>query len=633
MRNQNGFTLLNLVMIVIAVSILAAVSLEILSVSEEDRMRQLTLDRIKEIQKAIYGDTDIIPQTDFGYVADIGSLPSSLNDLIYDTGDPNWNGPYLTTDFSDASTTDVLKDASGTEFEYDSETGSIGTADGSSIDIPPQQLQYDPEELTNADLCGKVTDLNGNVPLASDLENIYITLIYTIDKEAAVEEEEEDEPDEPRRRRRPFWWNWNTSTDNNYQWKWKPHSHRWWGGRHGNWWNEGMNPWWEEDRDYTPQTGVWKRWWQTSADKNWWSSLISDYPQQKKWSFWWWWRHKCRDRDEPPADTETYGRFMTVHPNADGTFCFNDIPIGSYTVEATHDLLAVTQEKPVSVLPAVNNKVNFRFPEVLPGYPGYGEEIGDTEASALRVSYSDLNIDGDTDDDVRLANARPEGEDDITIDQIKVSWSDAGIFEKIERIKIDNHQVWNTGFWGGGLSSGSIVDIQNYSIDPLESNLELKLYFKHDYSPKTLELVFIMVDDSEKLIPEEAGGGGGGEPAVDEAANLDVTYSDLKTDGWDDDDIRLGNSSTTENVTIDKIQLSWSSASHMQRLKRVRINDDTRWYSFFGEQSGNEVDIDDYQISPSTGNIVLEFEFNRNLHNKDMIVKFIMSDASEKIVQ
>ncbi|MCK4966000.1 type II secretion system protein, partial [bacterium] len=372
MKNQKGFTLLALVIIVIVASLVAAVSMELISVSEEDRMRELTLERIKEIQEAIYGDTEIYPQTDFGYVADIGDLPSSLDDLINDTGDPNWNGPYLTTDFSDANPEDQLDDASGTELVYDPDAGTIGTADGSSIDIPPQQFQFDPEELTNATLCGTVTDIDGNIPQASDLENIYISLVYTINKEA--EEEEEEEPDIPRQKWRPFWWMWDTAIDNNYNWKWKPNSRRWWGGSQGDWWHEGIDPWWEQDREYEPPLGVWKNWWQSSTDHSWWSNMTQYYPHQKKWAFWWWWRHKCKDRNDPPPDTETYGRFVTINPNADGTFCFNDIAIGNYTVEATHDLLGISQEKPAAVLPSVDNTVNFRFPADMPGYEGYGED-------------------------------------------------------------------------------------------------------------------------------------------------------------------------------------------------------------------------------------------------------------------
>ena len=93
--NQKGFTLLALVIIIIAASLVTAVSMELISVSEEGRMRELTMERIKKIQTAIYGNADIYPQTDFGYVADIGALPSTLGDLINDTDDPNWNGPYL----------------------------------------------------------------------------------------------------------------------------------------------------------------------------------------------------------------------------------------------------------------------------------------------------------------------------------------------------------------------------------------------------------------------------------------------------------------------------------------------------------------------------------------------------------
>ena len=40
-----------------------------------------------------------------------------------------------------------------------------------------------------------------------------------------------------------------------------------------------------------------------------------------------------------------------------------------------------------------------------------------------------------------------------------------------------------------------------------------------------------MIDDSEKIVPEEQGGDGGEDPPVDEATNLEVTYSDLTING------------------------------------------------------------------------------------------------------
>ncbi len=625
MKSEKGFTLINLIIIVIVMSIIAAVSVELLTVSEEDRMRELTLKRINSIMEAIYGDTDIIPQTYFGYVADIGELPTSLSDLIYDTGDPNWNGPYLFSDFDDINPQDLIEDAYGNLFEYDMETGTISTAEGSVIDIE-QIFEFDPEKLTHSTLWGNITDRNGNIPLESDLENIYISLIYTIDKSETGDEEVEGPGKKVRRR--PFWWKWSIEEDIDYKWNWKIYSRRWKGGGYTNWWNENKKPWWTEDGDYQPPLGIWKKWYQTTSDYDWWHSLIQEKPEQKKWSFWWWWRHRGRHKPDPSADDETVGRFITVHPNADGTYRFNDIPIGNYNVEASHDLLGVAIEKLAVILPNVDNKKDFRFNPIFPGYPGYGEDIGETEASGLKVTYSDLFIDGYSDDDIRLANA--DTINVITIDKIKVSWSDAQNLDRINKIEIDDKQRWSSGWgWNKGEKSGTLINISDYKIQPQETGKILELFFNKNLNPKELELVFILDDGSEVPVPPAPLGSPN--PA-EEADFLSVNYTDLVINGSFDEDVSIGNSSTTANVTVDKISLAWSGSKFSQRLKKIVINGETKWQSAFGKTSGNVLDITDVIVPPLAEGIGIRFEFNKNLQNKNMNIGFNMADNSTKTV-
>jgi type II secretory pathway pseudopilin PulG len=628
MKKEKGFTLINLIIIIVAVSIAAAIAVELLTVSEQERMKALTLNRMKDVMKAVYGDTELIPQNDFGYVADIGELPNSLNDLINDTGNPNWNGPYLTTDISGSDAGNLLKDGYGNPFVYDKENGTIGTAEGSPVDVQ-QKFQYSPKELTNGSLRGTVTDRVGHPPKSTDLENVYISLIYTVDKTVAAAVE----PQGPGERKgwQPFWWKWDIASNQGYNWIWKIQSRTWWGGKKSIWWHEGLIPWWEEDGDYQPQLRRWSNWYQTTSDSDWWNDLIINHPEQKKWAFWWWWRHWGRHRPNPPQDTETLGRFLTIHPNADGTYSFENVPVGNYTVEASHDLLGVSIEKPIAIQPAKENTVNFKFNPIFPDYPGYGEDMGASEMGGLRVSYHDLIINGYSDDDIRLANGRTQEMGAITIDKIKVSWSDATITEKINKITIDGQNKWTGGWgWSSGEKSGTIIDIANYKIQPQESGKVLELFFNNNLNPKTLELVFILDDGSELIIPPVLGGG---EEQIEESALLDVTYSDLILNGKTDGDVRLGNSGKTRNITIDKIEVSWTNANATQRIKKVEINGVTKWSSFFGQTSGSNLDIENVIISPNTSGLVLGLEFNKNLTNKSLTLIFHMSDGSSKTVQ
>ena len=628
MKKEKGFTLINLIIIIVAVSIAAAIAVELLTVSEQERMKALTLNRMKDVMKAVYGDTELIPQNDFGYVADIGELPNSLNDLINDTGNPNWNGPYLTTDISGSDAGNLLKDGYGNPFVYDKENGTIGTAEGSPVDVQ-QKFQYSPKELTNGSLRGTVTDRVGHPPKSTDLENVYISLIYTVDKTVVATVE----PQGPGKRKgwQPFWWKWDIASNQGYNWIWKIQSRTWWGGKKSKWWHEGLIPWWEEDGDYQPQLGNWSNWYQTTSDSDWWNNLIKNRPEQKKWAFWWWWRHWGRHRPNPPQDTETLGRFLTIHPDADGTYSFENVPVGNYTVEASHDLLGVSIEKPIAIQPAKENTVNFKFNPIFPDYPGYGEDMGASEMGGLRVSYHDLIINGYSDDDIRLANGRTQEMGAIIIDKIKVSWSDATITEKINKIAIDGQNKWTGGWgWSSGEKSGTIIDIANYKIQPQESGKVLELFFNNNLNPKTLELVFILDDGSELIIPPVLVGG---EEQLQESALLDVTYSDLILNGKTDGDVRLGNSGKTKYITIDKIEVSWTNANATQRIKKIEINGETKWSSFFGQTSGSNLDIENVIISPNTSGLVLGLEFNKNLTNKSLTLTFHMSDGSSKTVQ
>ncbi len=635
MRSEKGFTLLNLVIVIVVMSVAAAVAIELLSVSEAERMRMLTIERMQEVAEAIYGDTDKIPQTDFGYVADIGALPNTLDDLINDTGDPNWNGPYLVSDFDDTNPADLVEDANGSEFEYDPITGIISTAEGSPIDIV-QDPVFTPDEILNSSLWGKITDIgdqdgNIHIPLQSDLENIYISLIYVTNDNVTGVVEEEKKKHRKKGRKHTFWKKWDIKKDDKYKWNWKEHSKSWWGGKDGHWWNEEKKPWWTKDKEYKSLSKGWKKWYQTNSDHNWWQNLISEYPEQKKWAFWWWWRHRGRHRPDPTVDTEAAGRFITIHPDADGTYRFSDIPIGNYTVEASHDLLGIALEKPVAILPNIPNRADFRFNLIFPGYPGYGEDTGGEDESGLRVNYHDLIINGYSDNDIRLANGKTEEEGEIKIDKIKVSWSNPDSKDKINKIEIDDKQRWSSGWgWGGGEKSGSIINISDYKIKPQESGKVLELFFNKNLNPKELQLVFILKDGSEVIVPPDYGGG---ENPVEEATLLSIDYPDLAINGNFDQDINIGNSSETANITLDKIKLSWSNSRSSQRVEKVKINDEIKWQSFSGEKSGNILNLNDIIIPPSTDGITVRFEFNRNISNSNMSLEFTMGDNTVKTIQ
>ena len=132
---HNGFTLIELVMIIILLGIVSAVAIpkfwDIINPSKD----KVTRHRMEELKKAIVGNPDMTAagtSSARGFRGDTGLWPIQLSDLatqpvngLTDTGAASpvsnwnrytrkgWNGPYV-----DASNNEYLRDAWGINFVY-----------------------------------------------------------------------------------------------------------------------------------------------------------------------------------------------------------------------------------------------------------------------------------------------------------------------------------------------------------------------------------------------------------------------------------------------------------------------------------------------------------------------------------
>jgi len=130
----SGFTLMELVLVILLVSILSFVVIPKATNLLDSSREVATQKEMREIQRAVLGD----PDTGLiGYQDNMAALPSALADLHtnpavagYTTYDAytqlGWNGPYVDSrDLDGGGTPDIEEDAWGNAYVYNAGAGTV----------------------------------------------------------------------------------------------------------------------------------------------------------------------------------------------------------------------------------------------------------------------------------------------------------------------------------------------------------------------------------------------------------------------------------------------------------------------------------------------------------------------------
>lgn len=164
MVNRGGFTLIELVIVIVIVGIIATIVLNGVGQMADTAKVEQTKQELDLLATAIVGNPQLQNngvRADFGYVGDIGALPPNLDALYSNPGSySTWRGPYINNRFTQLAT-DYKTDPWGSTYSYSGGTEITSTGSGSSI---TRRLANASDHLLRNTTGGVILDLDGTPP-------------------------------------------------------------------------------------------------------------------------------------------------------------------------------------------------------------------------------------------------------------------------------------------------------------------------------------------------------------------------------------------------------------------------------------------------------------------------------------
>lgn len=183
---MSGFTLTELVIVIVIIGIIGTVALREMLASIDDARFEQTRSELDQLAFAIVGNPALHTsgaRSDFGYVGDVGALPPDLNALVANPGGfSTWDGPYIIAGAGPGDNPSLgshLSDAWNVAYTYPVVTGS-GVAirsSGSAVDIDRVIAPAASDLLSNT-VSGFITDANRQPPGPVYRDSVAVLLTY-----------------------------------------------------------------------------------------------------------------------------------------------------------------------------------------------------------------------------------------------------------------------------------------------------------------------------------------------------------------------------------------------------------------------------------------------------------------------
>lgn len=176
-RSQQGYTLIELVLVLVIIGILTSIGLKSLTAVNQTSRIETTRLELDLLAEAIAGDPSLVAggaRSDFGYVGDVGALPPNLDALISNPGGyATWDGPYFGDKFSiDGSSSSFKFDAWGVAYSY---SGAAISSTGNGF-LMTRQLAHSIDALLYNNFSAVITDLDLTPPGPTYKDSVRLVL-------------------------------------------------------------------------------------------------------------------------------------------------------------------------------------------------------------------------------------------------------------------------------------------------------------------------------------------------------------------------------------------------------------------------------------------------------------------------